>query len=111
VSTPIDITATLDPSGGANDTVNEQASFATDSGVYQIGISGPSTSVDVHLETRLAADLGWADLPGSATGVRGGYSDVGTIDLANIRNLRARVANQDGTPGNTADARVVLVTQ
>jgi len=111
VSTPIDITAALDPSGGANDAVSEQASFATDSGVYQIGITGPSTSVDVHLETRLANDLGWADLPGSATGVQGGYSDVGTIDLANIRNLRARVANQDGTPGNTADARVVLVTQ
>jgi hypothetical protein len=111
MSAPIDITATLDPSGGANDTVSEQASFATDSGVYQIEITGSSTSVNVHLETRLAADLGWADLPASATGVQGGYSDVGTVELSDIRIIRFRFVNQDGTPGNTADVRGVLVTQ
>lgn len=111
MSTPIDIDATLDVAGGANDSVSQQAALSTDDAAIHVEVSGASTSVDVHVETRLAEDIGWADLPPSATGVASGYNAVDTIDIADLGLVRVRIVNQDGTAGNTADVRAVLVTR
>lgn len=111
MSTPIDIDMTLDASGGTTDEVSQQAALSTDAAAVQVAISGPSTSVDIHVQTRLADDLGWADLSPSSTGVAGGYNSLDTFDVADFGFIRVRIVNQDGTSGNTADVRAVLTTR
>lgn len=111
MSTPIDIDATLDEAGGANDSVSQQAALSTENAAIHVEVSGASTSVDVHVETRLAEDIEWTDLPPSATGVAAGYNSVDTFDIADLGLVRVRIVNQDGTAGNTATVRAVLTTR
>jgi hypothetical protein len=111
MSTPIDLAATLDPAGGANDAVSEQATLSTDRAAVHVELSGASAGVAVHIETRLADDLGWVDLGPSATGVVADYNSVDTFDVGEFEVVRVRIVNQDVTSGSTVDVRAVLMTR
>lgn len=112
MSTPIDIAATLDASGGANDEISQQAALSTDAAAVHVAVTGgASTGVDIHVETRLADDLDWVALSPSTTGVTSGYNSLDTFDVADLDTVRVRIVNQDTTAGNTADVRGVLTTR
>lgn len=107
----IDINTTLDAAGGANDEVTEAYSTRADSAAIQLAIGGTSTSVDVHVEARLFGDLGWEDWITPWSGVANGTTDIQSIDIADVQQIRVRIVNNDATAGNTATVRAVLTTQ
>lgn len=104
----IDIDTTLDASGGANYAVSQTSPVNTDSAALHIEIGGATTAADIHVEARLASDLGWVDWIVPETGVANGYADISGLDIGDLTNIRVRIVNQDGT--NTADVRAVVET-
>lgn len=109
VSELIDIDATLDIAGGANDEAAASASSRADTAAIQIEVGGASTAVNVHVETQLDPSLGWVDWE-SPYALAGGDSISRRIDIEGIPRIRVRAVNNDATVGNTATVRAVVVT-
>ena len=109
VSELIDIDATLDIAGGANDEVAANAPTRADTAAIQIVVGGASTAVDVHVETRLDSELGWVDWE-TPFNLSAGDSVSRRIDVEGIPRIRVRAVNNDATTGNTATVRAVVVT-
>lgn len=109
VSELIDIGDTLDPAGGANDTIVTTGSTRADTAAIQIEVGGTSTAVDVHVETRLDPELGWTDWETPYT-LAAGDTICRRIDVEGIPRIRVRAVNNDATAGNTATVRAVVVT-
>lgn len=103
----IDIDATLDAAGGANDTVSETYNVNSDSAAFQVAIGGASGSVEIHFEARLTPDAAWVPFLTTQT-VASGYADLSLIDLESVPSIRVRFVNTDGT--NTATVRSVVRT-
>lgn len=101
----IDIDASLAAGG---DSASESYGVNTDSAAVHIEVGGATTDLDVHLETRLADDLGWQDWVDPRLTLANGDSEVFGVDIENVAQLRARAVNNDGTNG--ADVRVVVET-
>lgn len=104
----IDINETLDPSGGASDSVAETYVLQSETAAFQVEIGGATTDIDIHFEARLADDLGWRDWITARTGESNGYSELRGVDVEDITHIRVRVVNQDGANG--ADVRAVVST-
>ena len=104
----INIETSLDPSGGANDEVIETYSGRNQTGSFQWEVAGASSSVDIHLESRLKDRFVWEDLVPPETGVSGASGLQTGLDLDDIDQLRVRIVNQDSTAGNTADVDAVV---
>ena len=106
----IDIDATLDIAGGANDEVSANSPSRADTAAMQVVVGGSSTAVEVHVETRLDPTLGWVAWETPFT-LAGGDSTSRRIDIEGIPRIRVRAVNNDATAGNTATVRAVVVTQ
>lgn len=105
MSTPIDDTKTLTASGGGDATYSAVTGPRTDGAKVQVEIGGATTDADIFVEGRLDLDIGWSTLKSAAT-VANGYSNIWTLDVSDLYELRIRVVNNDGTNGAEVTAVV-----
>lgn len=109
MSRPIDIDATLDASGGSNDSTEQTAQILTDAGALQVEVGGSTTDVTIHLDARLGDDLAWVtDYITAEANQSNGYRNIRQIDLGDINQVRVRCVNNDAN--NTATVKAVVRT-
>jgi hypothetical protein len=90
------------------ETVTETHAVETANCAFQVEVDGATTNVDIHVESRLAADMGWVDVVSPATEVATGFADLQSINISNLSYLRVRVVNNDDT--NAGHVRAVVST-
>jgi len=101
VYTMFDRSQALDANGG-DDTLTETRRLDCDAVTIQLEMEGDTTDFDFVIDVRQADDISWATDWDSLKNKSAPFTNVIRIDAKAIKQVRARVVNQDGTNGGTA---------
>jgi hypothetical protein len=99
VHTMFDRTKAVDADGG-DDTLEETRLLDCDAVAIQLDMEGDTS--DFEIDVRQADDISWALDWDSLKNKSAPFTEVIRIDAKAIKQIRARVVNQDGTNGGTA---------
>lgn len=106
----INIDTALDSSGDANDeVVDSHAGRLGPRGAIQWRVTGPLEHVDIFLEARLRARLGWQDFVSPRRRLSlpvESFGRLGALDVAD--EIRVRIVKRDPQTDRTADVDAVV---
>lgn len=101
VYTMFDRTKAVDAAGG-DDTLKESRLLDCGAVAIQLHMDGNTADFDFVIDVRQADDISWALDWDSLKNKSAPFTEVIRIDAKAIKQIRARVVNQDGTNGGTA---------